>query len=574
MGLPLNQSETEQKQGEQIIDPIDQDIEPSDSDSTDTLTDSHRVLTRRFAQQTGQPLVPLEDNAGVPQRSSKKNATHTKSIDSIENKVDDQSGANEQDKKSDGSKETTDESIKKNEHVSIDPDSKKGNQSSTSPDERQREEGSSSQNESNIGTPDQRTMAAGTKTEFETIVKAFGLHPGVRITGEEPLTHTNYKKWSQRIGSHLRYYQLFSLIDREWSDEVKALPMYRHMNDVCLDQIKNSCTDYYLLMVEDETDCKEAWKTFKTHFQGSKLVQAINAMRELSATIQRAEHDLVQVLINFKNHSRDLKALCPTFPDLLLIGLLAAMVPKSAEGTVKSLMMSKSDANGDPKISLDETVQMFHNDLHLRNSQKPSDKMRSVCAVTSETAGKREEPNKLKCLYCQKPGHPLKECRAYKADLATGKAGPIVFNSNGNKRFKKAPSNSEAAGSQTNPGGTNKKNSGKEKKTYGCALVFNANTEGLNPNSIVLDSGCANRHAMKSLRGCVKRYTGYESPVYTASKHPLPTNGSGDFELTSISSGCKLRVNNAVKFYVVWPARRRRLSNDRRPGQDSDHLGI
>ena len=120
---------------------------------------------------------------------------------------------------------------------------------------------------------------------------------------------------------------------------------------------------------------------------------------------------------------------------------------------------------------------------------------------------------------------PIKKCRSIKED-------PTVFNTNDNKRFNKKPSNTELTGSRTKAKATIKKVdcNGKDKKVHEGTLVFNANTDGLHPDSFVLDFGRANRHAMRSLRGCVERRTTHEPPVYSASKQTLPTNGSGGFE--------------------------------------------
>ena len=402
-----------------------------------------------------------------------------------------------------------------------------------------------SHDQSNRIRPEQSNMAAGSKEDFERIAAAFDRHVGVRIQVDEPLSHTNYKKWSQAVGTHLRFYQLSALIDREWSDEAKSLPQFAHMNLVCRDSILNNCTEYYQQMIESEQDSGKIWKSLRDHFEGSKLVQAIRAMRALSETIQTNEQDLERVLVNFKNHVRDLRTLCPSFPDLLLIGLLAAVVPKTAESTVKQLMMSKSDAQGNPTMKLEDALQMFQNDLHLKSSQAPKETMRSTIFNLNAQSGKHKQENggnkELRCLYCHRAGHPLKECRSYKADLASGQLKePIVF-APGGKRFKKTSGGEAQAGQNADK---NKK-AKKDGKSFDCAIICKTNDDEIPPESWVLDSGCGPRHAVKSLLGCVKRNDGYEPPVYTAGNHPLPVSGSGDFQFKSLSSGNTLNVKDA-----------------------------
>ena len=123
---------------------------------------------------------------------------------------------------------------------------------------------------------------------------------------------------------------------------------------------------------------------------------------------------------------------------------------------------------------------------------------------------------------------PLKKCRLIKTD-------PIGFNSIDSDRNEKA-SSSELTGSRTNAKATIKTMRSGSQAVCGYsnkkinALVFDTNTDGLHPDSFVLDFGRANRPAMRSLRGCVERRTTHEPPVYSASKQTLPTNGSGGFE--------------------------------------------
>lgn len=357
----------------------------------------------------------------------------------------------------------------------------------------------------------------------------------------------------------MRSLSLYDIVDVNWTDDAKAQGGFRHMNGIAMDAIKNNVSDYYLLMIENETDAQSAWKALRQHFEGSRLVQATKLMRNLAEMIQEEDQQLERVLISFKNLIKGIKELCPNFPEILLTALLAVVVPKNCESTFKHLLSTKSKSDGDPEITLDQAVTLFQNELHLR-STKQQEKVRSLCAMPSAAPVKE-----LRCLYCQEVGHPLKLCKEYKKDVASGQfSGQIVFGGGGGgghrRKFKKSQKSNDknenssnqskdaqtasasgtsaagsAAGSSTGAG--NKKG----KKTFNGAIVCGS-FGNIHPDRWYLDSGCADRHVARSLKGCFARHSGYESPIYVADDRPLPVSGSGDYRFDT-SAGLEMSLS-------------------------------
>ena len=409
------------------------------------------------------------------------------------------------------------------------------------------------------------TMSSeATVQEIKDLRKKFGQFNLVKVNNVPTLEHDNYRKWSLKLASELRTYKLWEIISRKWSDEAMKTEEFALLNDTVLDQIRDTISEYYGQLIENETSAAKAWHYLRDQIEGSELMQCIRIVRKIAAMIANRETDLELALIEFKNHVRDLRRLHPYIPENLLIGLLLTIVPEQSEQVVKQLMTIEANRAREGKteqFKLEDAMQLFMTEMQL-NKERQRETMKSLGAIGSHASAEKKE-----CIYCGMKNHVLKDCRILLNDQKTGKfTGKIVV---GQQRFggesqhkkkknyrqnKSNDSNGSTSSGTTNDQRPNAETTSNEASSSASSkpkkkgkirvgsLASGHSRHRLSRRICYLDTG-ANRHCACTRRGLKKMVYRRTSPIYVANSDPVTVEGIGIYSFET-SEGYTLELHD------------------------------
>lgn len=288
-----------------------------------------------------------------------------------------------------------------------------------------------------------KMSAPRTAADLKTYFDKFDSFTGAKIDlGKDgKLNHGNFKVWIQEFGSVMRYYKLWTILKDDYDQNAMKSSSYSDMNETAGDMLYNNIGKFYQQLIDSEQSARGAYKKICEHFEGNPLVQSIRIMNEFADQVQQRSEDLEKTLIYFKNFKADLESLHNNLPDGLLIGMLVSIVPKANQDITKELMLPKNK-----DITLIDALNLFQNPVQLKREFEDRHPMKSICAITDQTA--------IKCLYCGYKNHTMSVCRKLEEDKRKGKiTGDIIiqkktFSKGLNQSYNKSNSNDKPASQQ------------------------------------------------------------------------------------------------------------------------------
>lgn len=336
---------------------------------------------------------------------------------------------------------------------------------------------------SNTTTPPKLTAE-----DFKKVNERFNLFQVVKIQVPK-LEHTldSYRNWSLEFAASLRFYKIWSLINRDWEDAVLSDPDWQELNDTILNHMRRTTSEYYNQMIRNDKSAVVAWKKLKSHFEGTPLVQSIRLMKQLAEMIVHKKDDVEEIIVDFKNLLVDMKEQFGELHPNLLIGTLMTVLPEPCNKIVKRVMAT--DAKAD--MTVDKVITMVMDEQQL-NREQESQKLKSTLnAIAPKQFGqpKYQQPKRRKiiCFYCQNEGHAMAVCEQRISDEKSGKlSGKILIN--------KRTARSGASNESTETGETKAKSetaAGGKQKKHVIATLVTANSYDLDPEKTYLDTGSA-----------------------------------------------------------------------------------
>ena len=347
------------------------------------------------------------------------------------------------------------------------------------------------------------------------------------------LNHSNWKLWSFKIQTQLRFYKLMCVVDGDFDNYTLLSEEYKAMNQTALDQIKLNVDEYYFQMIEECSTAKHAFSKLRDHFEGNRTIKGMRLIGELSNGIVNKSSDLDEIVIRFKNCVKELRNLYENdgskIPEGLLISILLNQLESKFDYLIKDIVSTEMKSATRQTSSLDDILSNLMCEAQLLRS-KESDSMKKLCAIHSASEIK---PGEKWCLFCKKNNHNTTDC--FKLKRAESGSDVQQKTTTKKKKRKSKSSQKEEVHAETNQqtsssatASNSNTNSNTKIRTM-AILSATGDTGDLDPLKYYLDTGCSN-DVVSNLAGCVSLSQTHTSPVYTASDTPVQISGTGTFE--------------------------------------------
>lgn len=415
-----------------------------------------------------------------------------------------------------------------------------------------------------------------TKEELKKLFERFCRFQVVQFKGAKiGHEYDAYKKWREDLIPQLRFFKFLPLIEKDTSD-LLTNEDFIEMNEICLDQIRTTLTDFYSKMIAGCTTAKEALAKIDKHFKGSVLVNTIRTVKELAKLITERRDDLETAIIEFKNVIASLQEVDSGISQSTQIALLVAVLPPNSETIVKRIIdMDEKKATG-ATLQLEDVLANIVSDHQMcresssavGSSFNSGGQLKAVCAIKStgysqNAHSKSSGAQRTKCFYCQATDHVMADCKQLQQDQASGKIQhSIVIGSrrgrgkpNGNQTKDENLTNRKP-NEQAQASASSSSKTGGNKKKYGAAIVLAGSNETIHRNAVIFDTGTSDVVANR-LDGCTRMDTSYRETIYTAGESPLQVVGRGDFSFEG-TDGAELNLTNvlyapaAIATFIPW----------------------